>query len=280
MYRDNMKKPALEPRVVELSLAYVNKLLGMKFTASEVKRLLERMRFGVNVKGDSLVVSVPPYRTDVLHPMDLVEDVAIAYGYMNFKPEEDDIKLRGELSSETKFAGKLRDILTGLGFSETMTLVMTNQRDLFERTLVKAEAVVEAESAVSSEHSVARSWLLPSMLTTLEVNKNNEYPQRFFEVGLCVSGDGLDVEKIAGVIAHAKTNFSEIKSVVLGLYESIRVEHKVKAGEHPSFIEGRCGLTKQGFYGEIHPQVLRNFSLEVPATGFELDVKELMRSRR
>lgn len=272
-----MKKPDLSPRQMKLDVGYVNRLLGVGLSPSEIKDFLERMRYGVKVEGNNLVVSVPAYRTDVLHQMDLVEDVAIAYGYMDFTPLEDDIKLRGKLKPETEFANKLRDIIIGLGFQEAMTLVMTNKHDLFERTLAVEETVVEAESAVSSEHSMARNWLLPSMLKTLEVNKNHEYPQRFFEVGLVVDGGGVNHQKIAGVVAHAKTSFSEIKSIVLGLCESVGVEHTTKAGKHPSFIDGRCAITPHGFYGEIHPQVLENFNLEVPATGFELETGLLYR---
>jgi len=274
-----MDKPNLTPREMKLNVGYVNKLLGVELKKEKVKELLERMRFGVDDMSDDIVVSIPAYRTDILHPIDLVEDVAIAYGYMKFTPREDDIKVRGGLKPETVFENKIRGIMNGLGFAESMTLVMTNKRDLFERMQKKQEAVVESESAVSSEHSVARNWLLPSMMKVLEVNKNHEYPQRFFEVGLCLNEDGRNLQKISGVVAHARTNFSEMKSIVLGVYESIGVEHTAKAGKHPSFMEGRCAQTPHGIYGEIHPQVLENFSLEVPVTAFELDVESLYKSR-
>ena len=109
----------------------------------------------------------------------------------------------------------------------------------------------------------------------LEVNKNNEYPQRFFEVGQCIDAEGNDSYKIAGVIARGKTNFSEIKSTALGMYEKIGLPQEVRALDHPSFISGRCAETKEGFYGEIHPQVLNNFELEQPVTALELNLEPL-----
>jgi phenylalanyl-tRNA synthetase beta chain len=248
--------------------------LGVELEPGEIRELLLRMRFGAKVEKDSIIVEVPPYRTDILHPMDLVEDVAIAYGYANFTPFEDAIKLRGRLREETKLSNRLRDFMVGMGFQETMTLIMTNKNDLFTRMLCLEEPVAEAESAVSSEHSTARSWLTPSLMRVLEANKNHEYPQRFFEVGACISGDGRDMTLISAVAAHAKTSFSEVKSVVLGLYESLGLAHEAKPFDHPSFIKGRCAQTPHGFYGEVHPQVLLNFGLEVPVTAMEFETAE------
>lgn len=273
--KDGMKAPDLAPRKMQLDIAYTNKLLGTSFTAAEAKTLLEKMRYGATVSGKKITVLVPAYRTDVLHPMDLVEDVAIAYGYNNFKPELPRISTVGKRDEFSLFCSSVRELAIGFGFTEIMTLIMTNERDQFTRMGLPIEAAVTTKNPVSTEHAMARTWLLPSLCSVLEKNKNREYPQRVFEIGYCIDAAGKDAMKMAAVIAHAKTNFSEMKSVCCGLLENLGQNCEAEGLEHGSFISGRCASLKGGFFGEIHPAVLDNFSLEVPATAFELDLKTL-----
>jgi len=82
-----------------------------------------------------------------------------------------------------------------MSFQEVMTLIMTNKENLFAKMNMPEEQVCEAENPVSSEHSVARTYLLPSLLQVLEKNKNREYPQRVFEIGDCITGDGSEKER-------------------------------------------------------------------------------------
>jgi phenylalanyl-tRNA synthetase beta chain len=265
-----MLRPDLSPRLMELDAAYVSGLLGGEFAPAKVKELLERMRFGAEVKGSKVLVRVPAYRADIMHPMDLVEDVAIAYGYMDFKPQVPKLYALGKSDPLEAYCEEVRDLMVGLQFREVMTLLLSNQRDLFERMNVPMEAAVEALKPVSAEQGTARTWLLPSLMVVLEKNRNREYPQRLFEVGEVLDGKGKTGYKVAGVIAHARSNYSEVKAAVGGLLMGLKVKAEDSPQAHPSFIPGRCSGGGMGFYGELSPQVLSNFGLEVPVTAFEM----------
>ncbi|MBU0761571.1 MAG: hypothetical protein KKD39_00965 [Candidatus Altiarchaeota archaeon] len=267
-----MDSPDLSPEKMVLDVAYANRLLGVELTTEEVKKHLLRMRFGVDVSGDKLTVQIPPYRTDILHPIDLVEDIAIAYGYMNFKPEVPSLYQLGKKDAVEAKLDTIRDLLVGLGYSEVMSLILTNPKDLFERMNLKVEPAVEAVKPVSQEQSIARTWLLPSLMVVLEKNRNREYPQMLCEVGQTITASGDTIYKAAAVIAHSKTNFSEIKAKYCGLLKHIGRHSEDSLFTHQSFIEGRCAGDENGFYGEIHPQVLTNFGLEVPVTAFEIKI--------
>lgn len=266
-----VKKPDLKPRFMELELDYVNKLLGLKLTIGEVKKLLEKMRYGVS-EGKKLRVSIPPYRTDVLHPIDLVEDIAISYGYDKFIPEDFRGHTIGERDKIERFSSSIRDFMVGFGFQEVMTLILTNKKNLFDRMNLPEQEVVETKNPVSMDYSVARNWLLPSLFTVLEKNKTQEYPQKIFEIGDCLTSKGETKRRLAGVIAHSKSNFSEIKSMVDGLFETSGLKYTPKELVHGSFIRGRCINTGFGFYGEISPLVLEEFHLEVPVSALEMEL--------
>ncbi len=267
-----MKTPNLEPRTMNLDPDYANKILGMNFSRNDVKNLLERMRYGVRLKKGEIQVLIPAYRTDILHQIDLVEDIAIAYGYGNFIPELPKIATTGKKDSFEKFSGNIRELMPGFGFNEIMTLIMTNKNDLFIRMNMPEESVAETENPVSEEHTVARNWLLPSLMAFLEKNRGRGYPQKIFEIGDCILSDGNNIRKFSGVIAHSKTNFSEIKAVVAGIFEDLKLNPGIEKYDHKSFINGRCAATECGFFGELNPQVLENFGIEVPVTAFEFDM--------
>lgn len=269
--QNKIKTPNLNPTIMDLDLDYVNKLLGMEFSRDTVKELLEGMRYGVELK-QKIRVSIPSYRVDILHPMDLVEDIAIAWGYERFHAEFPEVYTIGKQDVLGKFSNDVMELMIGFGFQEVMTLIMTNKVDLFERMTVDEEEVTETENPISIDHSVARGWLLPSLMNVLEKNKTREYPQYIFEIGKCITANGKTRCVLSGVIAHSKTNFSEIKSIVIGLLDNLDIEPEIKELEHNSFIRGRCADTSYGFFGEINPEVLENFNLEVPVTGFELDL--------
>ncbi|MEA1924684.1 MAG: hypothetical protein U9M95_02335 [Candidatus Altiarchaeota archaeon] len=275
------KKPDLKPRLMDLEIGYVNKLLGLELDAREIKKLLQRMRFGVeNLGQGKLEVKIPSYRADILHPIDLVEDVAIAYNYGRFKPEIPKIPTIGVEDGAEIFYSEIRALMIGFGFQEVMTLIMTNVNDLFKKMNITPEPVVETRNPVSLNHAIVRSWLLPSLTSILERNKNREYPQRIFETGLCINSSGEDCMKLAGVIAHSKTNYSEIKSLAAGFLDNLSVDYEICSLEHGSFIGGRAASTAYGFFGELHPVVLENLGLEVPITAFEFNLDTLFSMKK
>ncbi len=272
----NNKKPDLKPRLMELETNYVNKLLGLELDDGEIKKLLERMRFGVTGRGQGkLEVSIPAYRADILHPIDLVEDVAIAYNYSRFKWEIPRIPTIGVEDVAEIFYSEVRELMIGFGFQEVMTLIMTNVNDLFKKMNLSPEPVVETMNPVSTNHAIARSWLLPSLTSILERNKNREYPQRIFETGLCMNDKGEECMKLAGIVAHSKTNYSEIKSLAAGFLNNVGVDYEIDSLDHGSFIVGRAASTAYGFFGELAPVVLENFGLEVPLTAFEFNLNAI-----
>lgn len=270
-----MKTPDLKSRAMKLDVDYVNKLLGVKFKEKDIVNLLKKMRYDVKSNGNLLSVYIPAYRTDVLHPMDLVEDIAIAYGYENFVPELPKLSGIGSKDRFEKFYSDIRELMLGFGFQEVMTLIMTNKDLIFRKMMLDEELLTETENPVSLEHSVARSWLLPLLMSVLEINKNRGYPQNIFEIGDCIDSRGNNFKKLSAVIAHSKTNFSEIKSIATGILESLNLGYDIKPYEHPSFIDGRCASVPFGFFGEINPMVLENFSIEVPVTALEFDLTSI-----
>lgn len=272
--------PNLNFEEILVNVDYINKLLGIKLDAEEIKNLLLRMGIECEIVNKNLInAKIPPYRVDIIHPMDIVEEIAISYGYENFIPEKTKAFTIGEKDKFYKFCDEIREKMIGLNFFEIMSLNLTNKETLFKKMNIDDEEVVETENALSTEHCVMRNYLLPSLLSFLEKNKTKAYPQKIFEIGKCIIYENSkfnEITKIGGVIAHNKTNFSEIKGIVGGILKDFDVENY----NEKFFIEGRGAKiikngTFIGFFGEIHPKVIENFNLEVPLTAFEINLDML-----
>jgi len=279
--------PNLDVQKLDLDVGYVRKVVGINLKLSEIKVLLEKARYGIAEASESKVtVQVPCYRVDVLHPIDVVEDIAIAYDYNKIQPRWPQLITIGRLSSEEDFRNIIRELMVGLGFQEVLTYVTTNPEVLFTKMNLKPEKVVEiANPKIVSMRSL-RNWLLPNLMEFLSHNTHVEYPQKIFEVGYCVIHDEKrenktrDVEKLACVITHSNAGFTEAKSILEALLTSVGLKYRLEEMEFGSFIAGRTGriLVQEndlGIIGEIHPQVLQNWGLENPAAAFEIDVSKM-----
>lgn len=275
--------PDLSPTVMKLDLDYVNKLLGVEFSPGEVAMLLERMGHGVEGV-DPLKVYVPSYRTDVMHPFDLVEDVAIAYGYDKFIPEIPEIAQPGVEDPLEIFTRHLRDFLVGFGLLETLTFMMTNKRRLFDMMHLPREPVAETENPKTEEYTVLRNRLLPCLMEVLSRNTHHPHPQNLFEVDVVILLDDREpsgartARRLAIVLCHSRANFSEIKAVMESILENLGVEGLgIRAGGLDCFIEGRRLVVEVDgdplcWAGEIRPEVLENWGLEMPVAALEMDV--------
>ncbi len=266
--------PKLDPSVMDLDIDYASKLLGIDLTKKKAIELLKRMGYGYK-NG----VLVPSYRVDILHPIDLVEDIAIAYGYMDFKPEIPNIFTIAREGEESRRTRKLASVLTGLGFLEVNTYHLSS-KDILLTKMNRDGKVVEALNAVNVNYDAFRDMILPQLLEIISQNKHHPYPQMIFEIGRVAILNGSKIEErvhLAGAIADAKADYSQVKSVIEALARELGIKARIKPKSHPSFMEGRCAEWL-GVLGEIKPDVLESFGIEVPVAGFELDVTDLISS--
>ncbi len=287
----NLITPRYEKKKYVLTPKEIYKILGVKLKTKEASSLLKRMGFECKTRKNSIEVKVPFYRVDILHKIDVIEDVAIAYGYNNFSPELPSLFTKGSLNLVEEISSKVREIAIGLGFQEVMRFVLSNPQKLFDRMRLKREKVVEIENPVSSEYTCMRNWLLPSLMEVLSKNTHEEFPQKIFEVGDVVLIDPEEetqtktVRKFALVSSHSKANFAEIRSIVDAIFSYFGVNYSVENASHNSFVEGRVGKIlvegkPVGIFGEVHPEVLKNWNLEMPTVALEISLDFLLESKK
>jgi len=142
--------------------------------------------------------------------------------------------------------------------------------------------LVMAKNPVNVNYNAIRNSLLPGLLQILSENKHYEYPQRLFDVGRVVADRKslAEEQRLAAVSCNARADFTEAKSYVESLLASLGVEPSFRAVKHPSFLDGRAAAVvvnkkEIGVVGEIHPEVLTNFGVDLPVAAFEFGLKAL-----
>ncbi len=280
--------PDIEPEQKKITVEETDRLLGLGLKEKQIAGILERMRYtAVKFKGGMIDLLIPAYRGDILHNVDIIEDVAIGYGYNNITPELPKIATVGGLDEKEKFSSLARESLIGLGFQEVLTFILTNKENQFKKMNLPESSTAEIANPVSSEFNCCRQWLLPNLLKVMAANKHRDYPQRIFECGDCVIMDAKadtgtrTIRKIAAALSYDFANLTEIKSIIESFAKNIGYSLIIRPYSHKSFIDSRCGEiilngNSCGFFGEIHPQVLENWSLEKPVIAFEIDLEKVM----
>ncbi len=281
-YKKKEITPDLTPEKMSISLENTNKLLGIEITEKQLKQNLEKM--GYNYKNK--IVEIPAWRTDILHEVDLIEDVAIAYGYENFVPEIPLISTIGEEDKKETIKRKISEILSGLGLIEISNYHLTNKKSQFEKMGIpkKQESkFVEIENS-KTDYDILRKDLTHYLLKILSENVDVEYPQKIFELGKVFEIDKeiSETEKLSAAITPG--NFTEIKQTIEYLFRMINLEIKFEEVEKipAHFIDGRCSNIKLddkiiGLIGEIHPKILKNWHLKMPVALFEISLEEIFR---
>ncbi|RLF36746.1 MAG: phenylalanine--tRNA ligase subunit beta [Thermoplasmata archaeon] len=271
--------PDLTPTSKKLSLEYVNRILGTKMNDDEVVFCLKKMGFNASVEsGKKLVnVEIPAWRADILHDIDLVEDVAVGYGFDRFKVDLPKSVTFGKSLSKQDFYDALRSILTGLGFNEVTTFTISNERDEFTKMGLKPGRRVEIENPIGEEYSCLRVSLIPSLLKILGENKHHPLPQQIFELGNVVDKSFRNRVHLAFVKIDARANFTECKSLIEAVMRDSGKKYNIKGKVHPGFVDGRCASivlngVEVGFFGELHPKTIVEFELEHPVIAFEAQV--------
>jgi len=282
--------PNLEPEELEFSINNLNQTLGLELTEKQIKNYLAQMGIGYkNSKAkDSAIALIPPYRTDILHEIDLSEEVAIAYGYDNFKPEIPQISTIGQEDPQAILKRKISEILIGLNLLEISTYHLSTKEKQFKKILIKEfkNQIIKVKDS-KTENNILRTSLLANSINILSENSDASYPQKIFEIGKIFSNDPdykdsetqiKEQENLCITLCHEKANFTELKQVLDYLTKMLNISYEIQETQHPSFIDGRCGEIlinnkPAGIIGEISPTVIRNNKIKMPVALLEMSVQ-------
>ena len=272
--------PELEYRQIKVSMSKADNTIGIVTGRHNVIGFANKMGYTAAKYGSNVLFYVPPYRVDVLNDQDIIEDIAIAYGYDKIMPLAISGVSSGMSDEAANYENKIAYTMVGLGYTEAINSMLTSEEASFAKMGWKPpkESYVSIADSKTSSITMLRPSLLPGLLQNIAASANATMPQRLFEVGntfYVKGGKAIEVKKIGTVSVHSKANFSEIKSTIEALFRQMGIEFKLEQHDSQAFIPGRCATVSAkgsiiATFGEIHPMVLKNFKIEEPVVAAEM----------
>lgn len=274
---------------LSIPLQEFSRLLGVAVKSSEVDNVLECYGCDVRVEGDTVTVKPPPTRADYLHPVDVVEDFAIARGYETFSPCMPKDFSIGRSDPLSVLEDKVRDHMIGLGYEEMISNILVAKQQLLEKMNLDEQPVVEVSNVMNENYAVLRNSVLPSLLQIESRSGTAAYPHRLFEAGEVAVFDrssprGSRTEmRLAALTVRRGIGLSEMHADLEFLLHQLGLELALKDVECPSFLPGRAAQVLAaaqpqpvGLLGEVHPQVLERWEIDMPAAAFEINLGALL----
>lgn len=293
-------QPKLETRPVTFNTIKATKTAGIKESQESVIKLLSKMGLTAEptTKLSKVKVLVPPTRHDILHERDIVEDLAIAYGYNKIEKTFPKTSTVAQEFPLNKLSDHLREEVTRSGFTEALTFSLCSTDDVSSklRKNITDVPAVHISNPKTLEFQVCRTELLPCILKTIASNKQMPLPMKIFEISDVVLADeksevGARNERHLCAVYYNKTSGFEI---IHGLLDRVMIalnvprdEKKSGVGYHlrpcddPSFFPKRCGEVicngkVIGKMGIIHPLVIKDFDLNLPCSSLEINIEPFL----
>ena len=272
--------PDLAPQSISLDTGLIRSALGLELTDRQIAAALARSR--LEVRGRHVLG--PRYRVDLMHPIDVAEEVALGYGIDRIEPVYPPSMQAGSFNDFEQFLDAASTLMAESGMTELMTYELVDEKTLYENFGRDSASRISVHEPKSIDHSLLRDSLLPTLMSALSANVKEEYPQRVYEVGRVYrrKGDRVTEEWHLGCLdAHSQTSFTEAKMYLDALCRTLAgKEVSAKAAEHWAFASGRCASVHAsgriiGYVGEVAPPTIDAAGVNVPVAGFEIDLAAL-----
>lgn len=282
---------------IDLTLAKIERVLGVDIPADEVIRILRRLGMEVLSSNDQIVsIKVPSFRFDISIDVDLIEELARVYGY-NKLPKSKALS-RMSLGSHPETRAELpalKERLVALGYQEVITYSFVEPG-----LMAKIDSIHEPialQNPISADMSVMRASLWPGLLSALQYNANRQQDRvRIFECGqvfLKEDGKTEQPSRIGGLVygnlhpelwcnSKKQTDFFDIKGDIETFLDVSRnqIQYSFVSAQHQALHRGQCASLRLngkhiGYVGALDPALQRNLDIANRVYLFELDLEAL-----
>jgi len=259
----------------------VQSLLGKEFTDSQIVDAVRRMGGLCSIDDDEITMIMPRWRYDILHPVDLIEDIAIGHGYDDLGEDFAKTSLSGTPRTDAHLRRRMNSVMQGMGLMQIQSLTLSNEDDQFKKMRWQATGdITQIANPITTEHTILRQNILPGLLRLLSANRHHDLPQAIYELGTVVINHSNQA-RLALVVAERDGGFATLRGRIQILMRDLGCgDWSLRSISDGPWLEGRgaeilIGQTVVGQCGEIDPSVGQSFELKVPLTAAEISVSTL-----
>ncbi len=282
------------PKIVKFTSNDVNKMLGITISEDDMKIELERLEFPYEIKDQEFIVTIPSRRLDIdPNVNDIAEEIGRLYGYHNLISTIPKVSIRrGEYVGDVKYRKMLSKRLRSLGLNEvkTYTLVSKEMASIF-----KNKENASLPNPMSSDKSIVRTSLIPSLLNVYNYNKKRKITDiAIYEIAKTYDKNYNETSLVSGLISGnyrsngwkdpLKYDFYLVKGIIenildfMGLKNRYSFEISDEVDLHPG-VSANILLDRKkiGFIGRVHPNINKDeiYVFELSLNALILKIKPL-----
>lgn len=282
---------------------HLTDVAGITLDINEIANILIKLGFTINsiVNDDSINVQVPSWRHDIELKEDVIEEIIRIYGY-NKVPTTPlyNIEVTKIINAKQRRHSDIRRLVASYGYNELVTwsFIDRDKAKLFGN--IKEELTLV--NPISSDLNYMRPTLIPNLLSIIAKNQMRSFKDMgFFEIGPVFNGTNIEDEYI--FISAVKCGYNipknchinqklvdvfDIKSDVAGILDFISYpieKFQITTCSLPYYHPTRSaslqiGKNIVGYFGQIHPLVLKRFEIEQEVVAFELNIDSIPLSKQ
>ena len=285
-----------EKNICQLSLDRMNRFIGKVIPKEKVIEIFNKLEIKVVDKGDTLELTAPSFRGDLINQFDYFEEVIRMYGFDNIENKMPKITLsENRLNDTTKYTTDIKVLVSNLGLREVInySFIPVNSFEKLNMN-IDSENIITLKNPIVEEFSVLRPTLMYSLLKNVKDNLNRGQEDiRFFEVSkrFVLSDDKIEKsvyinekrvserETLGIVLSGSFTknlwapkpesyDFFDMKGIVEAMFDKLNFKsYQLRRSVNSSYHPGRSvdlfvGKELIGTFGEIHPDVLENMEID------------------
>lgn len=283
---------------IKLKIPMVNKLLGLELTADKIKKMLEKLKFEVDLlDNETINVTVPAFRSDVEREADLIEEVARMYGYNNIPVSKPASKQLGSKTFKQNFEDITRNHMLAAGLDEVINFSLLGEEDYKILNLAidnELKNWVKIKNPLNEVYAIMRTSMIPGLLNVLSKNAKRQIDKMsIFELGN-VYFNGEDSYEQFGKLAAASMGHGEdtwnsgapdffyLKGILESFFDNIgfknvKFERALISYLHPGrTAEIIVNGNKIGIIGEVLPDLVETLDLKERTAIFQLDLDNIV----
>lgn len=280
-----------QPRYIDFPLSELKRKIGIEYAKEEVINILSSLGFIIEEKENILSLTIPSWRNDISIKEDIVEEVARISGYDKIKEQELPNIGFVEFDLKQKNLYRISRFAASLGLDEVVTFSFMNSKKASLFAPLNPDLFIK--NPISSELDYLRFSILPNLLDAAERNQNRGINNiALFEIASCYKGilpneqflclSGLRTNQNHDKNLYhdeRKVDVFDSKADIFAILNEIGIDpsklqyniNNLPIYYHPGRASALCmGKNIIGYFGELHPKIIRNYNLNGNAVGFEL----------